>query len=151
MPIFEHGNVLLFEPVVNIYPYNSTVLPGDVVFCQPRDDGPCHVCILGDMTVPPKVGDGSAAPALRVGDNSAASALRVGDESVASRPRVKDESAASAPRAGDESTAAASRAEMLWDIYNGDDICFGSCTGDRIYGRLKMVRNPNTNIWSVRF
>ena len=82
LPIFEHGNVLLFEPVVNIYPYNSTVLPGDVVFCQPRDDGPCYVCILGDITVPPKVGDGSAAPALRVGDNSAASALRVGDLSL---------------------------------------------------------------------
>ena len=149
MPIFEHGNVVLFEPVVNIYPYNSTVLPGDVVFCQPRDDGPCYVCILGDMTVPPIVGDGSAAPALRVGDKSAASALRVGDESVASNPRVKDESAVSAPRAGDELTAAASRAFMVWDRYNGTDIRVGSCTGNRIYGRLKIVTNPNTNIWSV--
>ena len=41
-----------------------------VVFCQPMDDGPYYICIMGEKTDPPIVGDDSAASAPRVGNES---------------------------------------------------------------------------------
>ena len=126
--ICERGNILLFYPVVDIWPCSSTVTGGDIVFCQPMDEGPFYICSIDGRTDPPIGGDGSATPAPRVGDESAASNSRIGDDS-----------AVSAPRTGDESTASASRAEMLWDMYDGDGTHIGSCKGKRIYGMLKGV------------
>ena len=165
-PIFSNGDIVMFEPVVDIYPYDSTVKPGDIVFCQPTDDGPFYICSLDydgsrEPDYPVRAWSQAAASSLRVGDQSAASisragtesaasipivgyesaasARRAGDESAAALPRAEHESAASAPRVADESTASACRAEMLWDMYNSDMLWVGHCKGKMIYGRLKSA------------
>ena len=126
--ICERGNILLFVPVVDTWPYNSTVTGGDIVFCQPMDEGQFYICSIDGRTDPPIGGDGSATPAPRVGDESAASAPQAGDDSAASAPRVGDDSTAQVPWRG----------ELLWDIYNAGELA-GSCKGKRIYGRLASV------------
>ena len=117
-PIFERMDVLGFESVVGA----SKLSPGEVVFCQPVDEGPYYICIIREMTDSETTDERDGIPSS---DKSAASASRAGEESTTSNPRDK----------------------TVWRIYTGTDRYVGRCKRTRIFGRLTGVKQDGFNIW----